>query len=54
MEKHIKVSTQGRLTIPKQIRESLRIADGQPIIIRSDHSKREIVIQLQPTISDYK
>ena len=54
LEKHIKVSTQGRLTIPKQIRDSLRISDGQPILVRSNSEKREIVIVLQPSISDYK
>ncbi|MDA4130295.1 MAG: AbrB/MazE/SpoVT family DNA-binding domain-containing protein [Thaumarchaeota archaeon] len=54
VEKHIKVSTQGRVTIPKQIRDSLRISDGQPIVVRSDPSKREIVILLQPKISDFK
>jgi AbrB family looped-hinge helix DNA binding protein len=54
LEKHIKVSTQGRLTIPKQIRDSLRISDGQPVVIRLDRQKREIVIILQPVISDYK
>ena len=54
MERHIKVSTQGRLTIPKQIRDSLKISDGQPIVVRSNAEKREIVIVLQPSISDYK
>ena len=54
MEKHIKVSTQGRLTIPKQIRDSFRIADGQPVVIRTNSAKKEIILQLQPTISDYK
>ncbi len=54
VEKHIKVSTQGRVTIPKQIRDSLRISDGQPIVVRSDLSKREIVILLQPKISDFE
>ncbi|MHB1868933.1 MAG: AbrB/MazE/SpoVT family DNA-binding domain-containing protein [Nitrososphaerales archaeon] len=54
MEKHIKVSTQGRLTIPKQIRDSLRIADGQPVVIRTNSAKKEIILQLQPTMSDYK
>ena len=54
MEKHIRVSTQGRLTIPKQIRDSLRISDGQPIVISSNVEKKEITIILQPSISDYK
>ncbi len=54
MEKHIRVSTQGRLTIPKPIRDSLRISDGQPVVVRSNAEKREIVIVLQPSISDYK
>ena len=54
MEKHIKVSTQGRLTIPKQIRDSLRIGDGQPVVIRTNSAKKEIILQLQPTMSDYK
>jgi len=54
LEKRIKVSTQGRLTIPKQIRDSLRIRDGQPILVVSNPEKREIVIVLQPSISDYK
>ena len=42
MEKHIKVSTQGRLTIPKQIRDSLGISDGQPLVMRTNSAKREI------------
>ncbi|MGA2876078.1 MAG: AbrB/MazE/SpoVT family DNA-binding domain-containing protein, partial [Nitrososphaerales archaeon] len=54
MEKHIKVSTQGRLTIPKQIRDSLRISDGQPVVMRTNSAKREIILILQPTMSDYK
>jgi len=54
LEKHIKISTQGRLTIPKQIRDSLRISDGQAILVKSNLEKREIVIVLQPSISDYK
>ena len=54
MEKHIKISTQGRMTIPKQIRDSLRISDGQAILVKSNLEKREIVIVLQPSISDYK
>ncbi len=54
MEKHIKVSTQGRLTIPKQIRDSLRISDGQPVVMRTNSAKREIIMILQPTMSDYK
>jgi AbrB family looped-hinge helix DNA binding protein len=54
MEKHIKVSTQGRLTIPKQIRDSLRISDGQPIVVRTNSTKREIILVLQPTMSDFK
>jgi AbrB family looped-hinge helix DNA binding protein len=54
LEKHIKVSTQGRLTIPKQIRDSLKISDGQPVVVKSNSEKREIIIQLQPVISDYR
>lgn len=54
MEKHIKVSTQGRLTIPKQIRDSLKISDGQPVVVRTDSMKREIILELQPTMTDFK
>ena len=54
LEKHIRISTQGRLTIPKQIRDSLRISDGQAIVVKSNLEKREIVIVLQPSISDFK
>ena len=54
MEKQIKISTQGRLTIPKQIRELLSIVDGQPVIIRSDSGRKEILLLLQPVISDYR
>ncbi|MGI0091199.1 MAG: hypothetical protein ACREBS_05775 [Nitrososphaerales archaeon] len=53
MEKHIKVSTQGRLTIPKQIRDLMRISDGQPIVIRTNSARREVVLELQPTIADF-
>lgn len=54
MEKQIKISTQGRLTIPKQIRELLSIKDGQPVLIRSDSARKEIRLLLQPVISDYR
>ncbi len=30
------------------------IRDGQPITIRSDASKRELIIDLLPTMTDYK
>lgn len=53
MEKRIRVSTQGRVTIPKDFRKALRISDGQPLLIRTDAAKREIVLVLQPTISDF-
>jgi len=53
MERHIRVSTQGRLTIPKPIRDSLRISDGQPVVVRSNRDRREIVIVVQPVISDF-
>ncbi|MDG6922303.1 MAG: hypothetical protein JRN67_03300 [Nitrososphaerota archaeon] len=54
MEKHIRMSTQGRLTIPKQIRDAMRIRDGQPFVIKTDSFKREIILELQPTIADFK
>ena len=54
MEKQIKISSQGRLTIPKQIRELLRIREGQPVLVRSDSARKEIVLVLQPVIPDYK
>jgi AbrB family looped-hinge helix DNA binding protein len=53
MEKRIRVSTQGRLTIPKQIRNSMKIEDGQPIIIKSVEGKRELVIELMSTMGDF-
>lgn len=53
MEKRIRVSTQGRLTIPKIIRDSLRIEDGQPIIIKTVQGKRELLIELMATMRDY-
>jgi AbrB family looped-hinge helix DNA binding protein len=53
MEKRIRVSTQGRLTIPKIIRDKMRIQDGQSVIIRSDSEKRELVIELIATMSDF-
>jgi AbrB family looped-hinge helix DNA binding protein len=54
LEKRIKVSTQGRLTIPKEMRDSMKISDGQPILVRSDLQRREIIIIVQPTIADFK
>ncbi|MHB8567425.1 MAG: hypothetical protein ACYC7D_09265 [Nitrososphaerales archaeon] len=54
MEKRIKVSTQGRLAIPKQLRDVHGIRAGQPIIVRSGSSKREIVIEILPEITDFK
>ena len=53
LEKRIRVSTHGRLTIPKAIRDVMKIEDGQPVIIRSVQDKREIVIELMVTISEY-
>ncbi|HZW56094.1 MAG TPA: AbrB/MazE/SpoVT family DNA-binding domain-containing protein [Nitrososphaerales archaeon] len=53
-EKHIKVSTQGRITIPKQLRDRLKIRDGQPIAIRPDPTMKGLVIELLPMITDYK
>ena len=54
MEKHIKVSTQGRVTIPKQIRDMLGIEDGQPLLIQTDSARKEITLIFQPTISDFR
>jgi bifunctional DNA-binding transcriptional regulator/antitoxin component of YhaV-PrlF toxin-antitoxin module len=54
MEKKIKVSTQGRITIPQILRKSMKIMDGQPVMIRSEPAKREIIIELLPTITDYE
>jgi len=54
LEKRTKVSTQGRLTIPKQIRDANGIKDGQPVIVKSGTSKREIVIELIPEITDFR
>jgi len=55
LEKKIKISTQGRLTIPKQIRDIMKISEGQPILVRtSDSSKNEIIIQLLPKLTDFK
>jgi AbrB family looped-hinge helix DNA binding protein len=53
MEKRIHISTQGRLTIPKMIRDSLKIQDGQPVIIRTIQGKRELMIELMTTMADY-
>ena len=53
MEKRIRVSTQGRLTIPKLMRELMKIEDGQAIIIKSIEGKREIVIELMSTMNDF-
>ena len=52
-EKRIRVSTQGRLTIPKQIRDSLGIREGQPIIVRTGITKKEIVIEILPELTDF-
>ena len=54
VEKRIRISTQGRLTIPKIFRERMNIPDGQPIIVRSVPERREIVIELLSTMADYK
>ncbi|MGI0079238.1 MAG: hypothetical protein ACRECH_06405 [Nitrososphaerales archaeon] len=54
MEKRIRISTHGRLTIPKMFRDGLSIPDGQPIVVRSVPDKRELVIEILPTMSDYK
>lgn len=54
MEKHVRVSTQGRLTIPKQIRDLFGIKDGQALVIQTNTAKREIMLVLQPTISDFR
>jgi AbrB family looped-hinge helix DNA binding protein len=54
MDKQIRISTHGRLTIPKKIRDSLRVEDGQPVLVRSDSAKREITLVLQPVMSDYR
>ena len=53
MEKRIKVSTQGRVTIPKAMREALKIQDQQAIVIRSVEGKRELTIELMATINDF-
>jgi AbrB family looped-hinge helix DNA binding protein len=53
VEKQIRVSTQGRITIPKTIRDLLKIQEGQPLVLKADSGKREILILVEPTISDY-
>lgn len=53
VERHIRVSTQGRITIPKAIRDRLKIRDGQPLVVRTDEKQREILLVIQPTISEY-
>lgn len=53
VEKRIRVSTQGRLTIPKILRDSLKISDGQSIIVKSVEGKRELIIELTPTMNDF-
>ncbi|MDG6996807.1 MAG: hypothetical protein JRN52_12865 [Nitrososphaerota archaeon] len=53
MEKRIRISTQGRITIPKVMRDRLKLKDGQPIVIRSDEAGREILLKIQPTITEY-
>ena len=54
MEKRIRVTTQGRLTIPKQVRDMFGIKDGQPLLVETDSAKKEIILVLQPKISDYR
>ncbi|MCL4518312.1 MAG: AbrB/MazE/SpoVT family DNA-binding domain-containing protein [Thaumarchaeota archaeon] len=54
MERRIRVSTQGRITIPKAMRDKLKLMDGQPIVLRSDDGIREILLQIQPTMTDYE
>jgi AbrB family looped-hinge helix DNA binding protein len=54
LEKQIKVSTQGRLTIPKQIRDALGIRDGQPITVRTSSDRRELIVEILPTMLDYE
>jgi AbrB family looped-hinge helix DNA binding protein len=54
MEKRIRVSTQGRITIPKIIRERANVQDGQPIIVRTVPDKREIIIEILSTMADFK
>lgn len=54
MEKRIRISTHGRVTIPKILRDKLNILDGQPIVVRSVAERRELVIEILPTMSDYK
>jgi AbrB family looped-hinge helix DNA binding protein len=53
LERQIRVSTQGRVTIPKAIRDSLRIEDGQPLVLRTDSRKREILVIVESTIPEY-
>jgi bifunctional DNA-binding transcriptional regulator/antitoxin component of YhaV-PrlF toxin-antitoxin module len=54
LEKRIRVSTQGRITIPKLFRDTLKVPDGQPILIRTVPDKKEIVLEILATMSDYK
>ena len=53
MEKRIRISTQGRLTIPKILRDLLDIKDGQAIIIKSVSGKKELKIELLSTMMDF-
>ena len=54
MEKKIRVSTHGRLTIPKIFRDRMNIPDGQPVIVKSTGEQRQIIIEILPTMSDFK
>ena len=54
LEKRIRISTQGRITIPKEIRDRLGIEDGQPVIVRTTESRKEVMIELQPKLTDFK
>lgn len=54
MEKKIRVSTHGRLTIPKIFRDRMNIPDGQPIIVKSTGEKRQIIIEILLTMGDFK
>jgi AbrB family looped-hinge helix DNA binding protein len=53
VERQIRVSTQGRITIPKTIRDLLKIEEGQPLALKADGHKREILVVVEPTISEY-
>lgn len=54
MEKRIRISTQGRITIPKAMRDRLKLKDGQAIVILSDEVGREILLKIQPMITEYQ